>query len=121
MKNFTDLQVWREARLLRIIVRKLTDVLPEEEKFVLVAQMRRSALSVTSNIAEGSSRFSYRDRIRFYYNSRGSLSEIEDCLTDCLDNEYINKEAFKKYIKQTQNVKKLLNGLIRSSKRLSEH
>ena len=74
--SFEKLDVWQEARQLAVKVYKLTKTFPEDERFGLVSQMRRCSISISSNIAEGSSRFSGNDQIRFYEISYGSLMEL---------------------------------------------
>jgi four helix bundle protein len=67
IKSFTDLNLWRKGHKLVLIVYKITSSFPKEEIFGLSSQMRRCAVSITSNIAEGFSRESFKDKIRFYY------------------------------------------------------
>ena len=76
IKSFTDLIAWQEAHKLALIVYKTTKKFPENEKFGLVSQMRRSAVSITSNIAEGFSRVSKKEKLQFYAIARGSLTEL---------------------------------------------
>ncbi len=68
--------MWQEARQLAVKVYKLTKLFPEDEKFGLISQMRRCSISISSNVAEGSSGFSGNDQIRFYEISYGSLMEL---------------------------------------------
>lgn len=74
--SFEKLDVWEEARQLAVKIYKLTKQFPDDEKFGLVSQMRRCSISISSNIAEGTSRNSSKDQIRFYEISYGSLMEL---------------------------------------------
>ena len=74
--SFEKLDVWQEARQLAGTIYKLTRQFTDEEKFGLVSQMRRCGISISSNIAEGTSRYSGKDQIRFYEIAYGSLMEL---------------------------------------------
>jgi four helix bundle protein len=74
--SFEKLDVWQEARQLAVKIYKLTRDFPEDERFGLVSQMRRCSISISSNIAEGTSRYSGKDQIRFYEIAYGSLMEL---------------------------------------------
>lgn len=77
MGDFRNLEVWKEAHKLTILVYKLTDKLPKIEQFVLVTQIRRAAISVESNIAEGEGRFGKADKLKFFVDSRASIKEVQ--------------------------------------------
>ena len=87
---------------------------PKEELYGIVSQLRRTSLSITSNIAEGFSRYHYNDKIRFYYNARGSLSEVKNGLILSRDLKYITEEDCNSLLNESESVLKLINGLIRS-------
>lgn len=74
--GFEKLEVWKEAKDLSIYIYKVTSGFPKSEIFGLTNQMRRASVSVCSNIAEGTSRFSKKDEIRFYEIAYGSLMEL---------------------------------------------
>lgn len=116
IKSFTDLNVWKEAHGLVLSIYKAAIDFPKEELFGLTNQMRRAAVSITSNIAEGFSRSSYRDKSHFYTVALGSLSEIQSQLLVARDLKYIKKEKFTSLASTTITVSKLLNGLIKKSK-----
>lgn len=77
MGDFRDLEVWKEAHRLAILIYKLTDKLPKKEQFILMPQIRRAAISVESNIAEGEGRFGKADKLKFFVDSRASIKEIQ--------------------------------------------
>ena len=80
IKSFTDLNAWKESHKLVLMVYGVTKTFPREEIFALVSQMRRCAVSITSNIAEGFSRQSYKEKVQFYSISQGSVTELQSQL-----------------------------------------
>ena len=118
IKSFTDLRAWQEGHKLVLIIYKITQDFPKEEQFGLTCQIRRAAISITSNIAEGFSRKSYKEKVQFYSMALGSLTEVQNQLLVAKDIGYITKEEFIKVANNTIEVSKITNGLIRSSKTL---
>lgn len=116
IKSFTDLKAWQEAHKLVLMVYDCTKLFPKDEMFGLIIQMKRCVVSVTSNIAEGFSRQSYKEKIQFYFIARGSLTELQNQLLISRDVNYLNVEKFKTIAEQTVKVHKILNGLIKSSR-----
>ena len=110
--EFDDLEVYREARELRRRVNKLVKLLPPVEKYILSVQMKRAALSVTNNIAEGHGSRSYRHNISYLYRSRGSVNELMDDLNYCEDEAYFKKEHLDNLREQAMSVIRLINGYI---------
>ncbi len=76
IKDFTDLKVWQAGHTLAIDVYAITKTFPREKIYSLTDQMRRAAVSVTSNIAEGFGRNTYNDKVQFFYQAQGSLIEL---------------------------------------------
>ena len=111
--EFEDLDVYKQARTLRQRVFKLARQLPPEEKYNLISQMRRAALSVTNNIAEGHGSRSYRHNISYLYRSRGSVNELLDDINACDDEGYFKCEHLDDLRTQAKTVIKLINGYIR--------
>lgn len=89
--SFETLDVWKEARKFAVKVYKLTKNLPSGERYGLVSQMRRSGISISSNLAEGSSRDSLKDQARFSEISFGSLMELLNHSILCFDLEFISE------------------------------
>ncbi|HEY3387453.1 MAG TPA: four helix bundle protein [Saprospiraceae bacterium] len=89
--SFETLDVWKEARKFAVKVYKLTKKLPTDERYGLVSQMRRSGISISTNIAEGSSRESLKDQARFSEISFGSLLELLNHSILCYDLEFISE------------------------------
>lgn len=119
VQSFTDLIVWREGHKLVLDIYKMTRNFPATEKLGLTNQIQRAAVSITSNIAEGFSRRSKREKMQFFYTALGSLTEIQNQILIAKDLGYIKPEEFKKIADQTVVVSKLLNGIIKSAKALN--
>jgi len=116
--DFTQLEVWRKARALRREVYRVTQSFPKEEAYGLAMQMRRAAVSVTANLAEGYGRYSYQENVQFCRLSRGSAYELRDHFTSALDARYVNRERFLQLNSMALDVIRLVNGYIRSTQRL---
>ena len=114
IQTFEDLEAWCVAHELVLEIYRITKRFPKEELYGIVSQLRRAALSITSNIAEGFSRYHYDDKIRFYYNGRGSLSEVKNCLILSRDLKYIAKDDCNVLLNKSESALRLINGLIRS-------
>lgn len=117
INSFRDLHVWQEGHKLVLSVYKITERFPKNEIFGLVSQMRRCAVSATSNIAEGFGRRGYKEKVQFYYLANGSLIELKNQLIVARDVGFITEESFKDLWEQSELVHKLLQGLIKSSKK----
>ena len=118
IKSFTDLQAWQKGHKLVIEIYKNTRSFPIGERFGLTAQLRRAGISYTSNIAEGFSRYSYKEKIRFYTTALGSLTEIQNQLLIAKDIGYIKNKLFNKLARDTIEISKITNGLIKTSREI---
>lgn len=116
IRLFTDLNAWKEGHKLVIDVYGVTKIFPKEELFGLTNQLRRAVVSITSNIAEGFSRQSYKEKIQFYFMALGSLTEVQNQLLIAKDVGYLEIKDFKGIASQTVEVSKVINGLIKSLK-----
>ncbi len=115
VRSFTDLHVWQQGHVFVLNIYKETKLFPKDEQFGLTNQLRRAAVSFTSNIAEGFRRESYKDKVRFYYMAFGSLSEIQNQLLIARDLCFLSKDDFSKLAEQTVDLSKMIKGLIKSS------
>ena len=113
IKNFTDLIAYKKSHALVLDVYFLTKKFPLDERFALTDQMRRSAISITSNIAEGFSRNSSKDKAHFYSISKGSLTEIYSQILISKDLGYIKEESI--IIEKIEECTRLISGLIKSA------
>ncbi|MDD5731482.1 MAG: four helix bundle protein [Patescibacteria group bacterium] len=116
IKNFMDLDAWKEAHSLVLIIYKATKDFPKDEIYGLTNQLRRASVSITSNIAEGFSRQSFKEKIQFYSISCGSITEVQSQLLIARDLGFLTVGDFDLIFQKTITVQKLLNGLIRSIK-----
>lgn len=116
IKSFADLRVWQKGHKFVLEIYTITYEFPKEEQFGLTSQLRRAAVSFTSNIAEGFSRISYKEKIRFYSIALGSLTEAQNQLLVAKDLGYMTKEKFNELALETVNLNKMTNGLIKASK-----
>lgn len=116
IKSFTDLVAWSKGHELVLEIYAITKKFPQEEIFGITNQMRRCAVSITSNIAEGFSRQTYKDKVQFYSIALGSLTELQNQLLIVKDVSYITSQVFKELADKSVVIHKLINGLIKSSK-----
>lgn len=116
IKSFTDLIVWKEGHKLVLFTYQTTNKIPKEEQYVLIPQIRRCAISVISNIAEGFGRKTYKEKLQFYYQAQGSLIELKNQMLISRDLGYLDKNTFSKLAKQANTTHKLLQGLITKTK-----
>ena len=114
--SFTHLNVWKLGHELVLEVYTHTKNFPAEEKFGLTDQIRRCAVSITSNIAEGFTRQSRKEKLQFYYISLGSLSELQNQLLIARDLGYMTKLKFQETAVKTVVIRKMLIGFIKSAK-----
>ena len=112
-QTFEDLEVYKAARLFRKEMYSLARTLPDFEKYGLCSQIRRAAVSLTNNIAEGHGRYHYADQIRFLLQARGSLQELIEDINVCEDENYTKVSRANEMKQQGWSVLKLLNGYLR--------
>jgi four helix bundle protein len=111
--TFEDLEVYQVAREFRKAMYRIAKQLPDIEKFGLASQVRRAALSLTNNIAEGHGRYHYLDQIKFTLQSRGSLEELIDDLNVCEDEQYVLIKAIAFLKQDGWRLRQLIDGYIR--------
>ena len=114
IKRFEDLKVWQKSHELVLEVYKVTQQFPNEEKFGLTSQIRRSAVSVAANIAEGSKRQHLKEYIQMLSISHGSLSETEYYLLLARDLNYLSDTKYEELFNLSEEVGRMLNGLTKS-------
>jgi four helix bundle protein len=112
--TYRDLEVWQSAMELAVRVYRLTALFPKEERYGLTSQMRRAAVSVPSNIAEGKGRSSDKELIQFLCHSRGSLFELETQLAIGEQLGYSTAEDCDRARSEISRIGQMINGLIRS-------
>lgn len=112
--RYEDLIAWQKAKLLASEMYRATEVFPRSEIYGLTSQLRRAAVSVPSNIAEGQGRLTKGEFGHFLGQARGSLFELETQLSIAVDLHYLGEDDFKRLKEQSSEVRKVLNGLIES-------
>ncbi len=116
--EYTELEVWKKSRILVNSLYEITKRFPKDELYGLTNQMRKSAVSIPSNIAEGCGRRTSADTVQFLHISRGSLYELETQLYLALDQNYLEIDKHRDLLSQILKCKKLLNGFINYYKNL---
>lgn len=116
MSHFKKILVWQKSISLVTKIYKATRTFPKEEMFGLTSQIRRSSVSIPSNIAEGSGRESNKDFLRFLYISLGSIFEMQTQLEIAKNIIYINEEEFNNLYEDSREIERMLVSLIRKLK-----
>jgi len=114
IQDFEDLKVWQRAHQLALVIYKITKLYPDEEKFGIISQLRRAAISIGNNIAEGFGRRTTKDFINFLYKSFGSLLEVRSMIHISKDLGFINQKQFSNLMNEIIIIHKMLNKLISS-------
>ncbi|RIK65844.1 MAG: four helix bundle protein [Planctomycetota bacterium] len=114
-EDFRELIVWRKAIEMTKNVYRITQRLPDSERFGMMSQMRRAAVSVPSNIAEGNARETVKDYLKFLVTARGSLAEVETQFIIATELKMLDDTAF--VLAAINEVKRILQGLILSLRR----
>lgn len=109
--SFRELDAYKEGKKLIKEVYRLLKKFPKEEQYAMCDQLRRAAISITSNIAEGSGRNSFKEKVHFLEFSYGSLMEVLSQMDVACDLEYITVEEFNNFEVMVENVGRLLSGL----------
>jgi four helix bundle protein len=115
--SFEDMTVWQKAMDLAVKIYGLTENLPRKEYFTLTSQMRGSGLSISGNISEGFGRKHTKDKLKFYYNARGSLAETKSHLIYGHKVGYFIAIELKEFSNLVKEIWKELNSLINSLSR----
>jgi len=111
-RTFEDLEVYKSAREFRKKMYHAARRLPDFEKFGLASQIRRAAVSLTNNMAEGHGRYHFADQVRFFLGSRGSLQELVDDLNVCDDEKYLQNHEAAELKEKAWRVLGLINGYL---------
>lgn len=114
MRNYKELKVWERAHQLTLTIYELTNNFPTEEKFGITSQIRRAAVSIPTNIAEGCGHNSDKEFRRFLGFSLASATEVEYLITLSFDLEYCPTDKYNKLQSEVEEIKKMLYGFITS-------
>lgn len=121
INKFYDLDAWQKGHELVLKVYKITNQFPESENYGVTSQIQRAVTSITANIAEGFARFYFKDKIRFYYQARGSAVEVQNFLLIARDLKYIDNDQCAELGEIANETAKPINGLIRITKKYNEN
>src|SRR3989344_5938685 len=116
IRSFNDLDAWKEGHELVLGIYAITKSFPKEGRFGLWSQISRCAVSITSNIAEGFSRASYKEKAQFYSMALGSVTELQNQLIVARDVGYVSAPDFLDLSEQSVKVHKIINGLIKGAR-----
>ncbi len=119
VQSFRELTVWQKSMKLAAEIYRITKMLPKDELYGLTNQLRRAAVSIPSNIAEGNGRDSKKEYLRFLYIARGSKAEVETQLLLCVELGYLREEEIKTAEELCIEVSKMLNTIISKFKEYS--
>src|SRR5687767_8823887 len=111
IERFYDLTAWQKGHQLALKIYALTSSFPKAELFGLVSQLRRASSSITANIAEGFARYHYKDKVRFYYQARGSAAEVQNFLLLSMDLRLVSKQDCYETILHAEETIRLINGM----------
>jgi four helix bundle protein len=120
IKDFIDLEVWQKGKDLTITIYRLTSVFPKEEIYGITSQMKRAALSVPANIAEGFGRFHFMDKAKFFLNARGSLYELKSHLLISKALGFVKDNRIEIILQSIQALSIKLNNLINKTRDLKK-
>jgi len=111
IKHFTDLNAWKRNHELVLMIYKATEKFPKDEKYGMISQLKRASSSITANITEGWGRYHFADKNRFYYQARGSSTEVQSFIILASDLNYIDADNYKQLKIKSFEGFKLINGL----------
>lgn len=117
MESYRELEVWKKAINLVVEIYNATKTFPKEEVYVLSSQIHKASISISANIAEGWGRGTKKEYLQFLKISRGSLMELETHLILSQKLKYTTQEHAENLLNKTQEIGKMLNGLINSLER----
>jgi four helix bundle protein len=112
-KMYENLDAWKEATNLAVRIYQITRTFPKEEIYGITSQIRRAAVSISSNIAEGAGRKSKNDFRQFVHVASGSLNEVESILHICFRLDFIKPNAYQDLKEDVDKVGRLIGGLIK--------
>ena len=113
-RHFAEMPVWQKGHEVVLHIYELTNAFPEEEKYALTSQMRRAAMSITSNIAEAFGRQTSKDKARFYLNARGSCYEVQSQAYVARDLNYLTPAGFAKLHQSLNKIAHDLNKIMKT-------
>lgn len=114
IKSYRDLHIWQRAKAFVVSIYKITETFPSSEMYGLTNQMRRAAVSIPSNVAEGFRKVSKKEKLQFLRTAYGSGSELETQLEISHDLGYLNKEMFQRASLELDEIMRMMNKAIKT-------
>jgi four helix bundle protein len=111
-KSFEEMPLWQQAHALAVTIHELSASFPRQEEYGLTSQLRRAAVSIPANVAEAFGRYHYRDKLNFYYHSRGSACEVRSHLLYARDVGYLAADDFNRIVHALETIVQQLNAVI---------
>ena len=121
MRGFKDLKVWQKSKELAVLIYKITQERNFRRDFGFKDQIRRAAISIPSNIAEGDERGSNKEAVRFFYIAKGSLAELQTQIEIAFEIGYLNENTWKELCDRTQMIGRMLGSLIKARSKNFTH
>jgi four helix bundle protein len=118
VKSFEDLEVWQKGKVLTLRIYEIAGKLPKDELYGITSQIKRAALSVPANIAEGFGRYHFLDKAKFYLNARGSLYELKSHLLILKDLQFIKEAELVDVLLAIDQLSLQINNLINATRKL---
>ena len=113
-KSFKEMPIWKTSMDLAVEIFEASESFPRKEDYGLTCQIRRSALSISANIAEAFGRFHNKDKINFYYYARGSVTETQSHLVYCERVKYLDSGVVKSLDEKLEEINKSINKIIKT-------
>jgi four helix bundle protein len=110
--SFEEMPLWQQAHAVALKVHELSASFPRQEDYGLTSQLRRAAVSIPANVAEAFGRYHYRDKLNFYYHSRGSACEVKSHLIYARDVGYLSGDGFNQLVQDLDAIVQQLNAVI---------
>jgi four helix bundle protein len=111
-KSFEEMPLWQQAHALAVTIHELSASFPRQEEYGLTSQLRRAAVSIPANVAEAFGRYHYRDKLNFYYHSRGSACEVRSHLLYARDVGYLAADDFNRIVHALETIVQQLCAVI---------
>jgi four helix bundle protein len=121
MRGFKDLKVWQKSKELAVLIYKITQERNFRRDFGFKDQIRRAAISIPSNIAEGDEHGSNKEAVRFFYIAKGSLAELQTQIEIAFEIGYLNENTRKELCNRTQMIGRMLGSLIKARSKNFTH
>jgi len=121
VKSFEDLEVWQKSRALTLRIYEIANHFPKDEVYGITSQIKRAALSVPANIAEGFGRYHFLDKAKFYLNARGSLYELKSHLLIATELRFLKQSDAADLLQAIDQLALQLNNLINATRKLKRN